>query len=167
MPRTCKKVVAEPMTLTYFKNEDGHFVCPDCNVVKTRQNSMHYHMKKHLEELNHVCKACKKGFLQKQTLDLHIRSKHPELQEVETKKFSCPFDGCEFRALTKGNCVIHCLRVHFQEEMKLIMKVNSKTISCTKCNTDFQSSCSFYYHCKNCIDTEKDNKFQKLQEIRT
>ena len=163
------QLIPEPMTLTYIKNENGHFVCPECNVVKTRQNSMHYHMKKHMEELNHVCKVCKKGFLQKQTLDLHIRSKHPELDTnpEESKKFSCPFDGCEFRALTKGNCVIHCLRVHFQEEMKLLMKVNQekKSISCTKCSTEFQSSCSFYYHCKNCIETEKDVKFQKLQEI--
>ena len=157
------------MTLTYIKNEHGHFVCPDCNVVKTRQNSMHYHMKKHMEELNHVCKECKKGFLQKQTLDLHIRSKHPELDTnpEEIKKFACPFDNCDFRALTKGNCVIHCLRVHFQEEMKLLMKVDQETknISCTKCDTEFQSSCSFYYHCKNCIDVSKNNKYQKLNEI--
>ncbi len=85
----------------------------------------------------------------------------------ENKKFSCPFDACDFRALTKGNCVIHCLRVHFQKEMKLLMKVNQKTksISCTKCATEFQSNCSFYYHCKNCIETGKDIKFQKLQEI--
>lgn len=157
------------MTLTYIKNENGHFVCPDCNVVKTRQNSMHYHMKKHLEELSHVCKACKKGFLQKQTLDLHIRSKHPELQEEEVKKYACPFDGCEFAALTKGNCVIHCLRVHFQKEMKARMKVNAETksFSCTECNLEFQSSCSFYYHCKKCIETEKDAKFQKLNEIHS
>ena len=162
-------LIPENMTLTYIKNKNGHFVCPECNVVKARQNSMHYHMKKHMEELNHVCKVCKKGFLQKQTLDLHIRSKHPELDTnpEENKKFTCPFDGCEFRALTKGNCVIHCLRVHFQEEMKLFMRVNqeNKNISCTNCNTDFQSSCSFYYHCKNCIDMDTDEKFQKLQEI--
>ena len=165
MPTDRKKKTT--MTLTYVKNENGHFVCPDCHVVKTRQNSMHYHMKKHLEELNHVCKTCKKGFLQKQTLDLHIRSKHPELQPEETKKFSCPFDGCSFSALTKGNCVIHCLRVHFQEEMKNRMKVDqeTKSISCTECNDDFQSSCSFYYHAKKCILTKKDDKFKKLEEI--
>jgi hypothetical protein len=153
------------MTITYFKNDEGKFVCPECHVVKAHQNSMHYHMKKHLEELNHVCKVCQKGFLQKQTLDLHVRSKHPELEPEDHKKFTCPFDGCEFKALTKGNCVIHCLRVHFQEEMKLIMKVekDTKAISCTKCETNFQSSCSFYYHCKKCVD--KDEKFEKLKEI--
>jgi hypothetical protein len=155
------------MTLTYIRNEQGQFVCPDCNVVKTRQNSMHYHMKKHLEELNHVCKECKKGFLQKQTLDLHIRSKHPELQEnkEEAKKFTCPFDGCEFSALTKGNCIIHCLRVHYQNEIKERMEVDadSKKITCKDCQQTFQSSCSFYYHCKKCVEEKKE--FKKLQEI--
>jgi Zn finger protein HypA/HybF involved in hydrogenase expression len=157
------------MTLTYIKNEEGQFVCPDCHVVKTRQNSMHYHMKKHLEELNHVCKACKKGFLQKQTLDLHIRSKHPELQEEngETKKYACPSDGCDFRALTKGNCIIHCLRVHYQNEIKDRMIVNEETkqIMCKDCQHTFQSSCSFYYHCKKCLDKTHQGKFSLLSMV--
>lgn len=155
----------QEMTITYHKNADGHFVCPECHVVKKRQNSMHYHMKKHMEELNHVCKVCNKGFLQKQTLDLHLRSKHPEDVEEEVKRFACPFDGCDFHALTKGNCVIHCLRIHFPEQMKERMHVSEKVIHCNGCDTDFQSSCSFYYHCKNCMKVEKDPHFKKLQEI--
>lgn len=160
------------MTIKYTKNEAGEFVCPDCGVIKKRQNSMHYHMKKHMEELNYVCKACNKGFLQKQTLDLHLRSKHPELlkQEEEKelgRKFHCPFDDCEFKALTKGNCIIHCLRVHFQEEIREIMDVrmDTKTIVCMECDKEFHSSCSFYYHCKDCmIFDESDEKYEKLQE---
>ena len=88
-----KKVIRQPaMLFTYTKNEHGQFICPDCGAIKNRQNSMHYHMKKHQEELNHICKCCKKGFLQKQTLDLHIRSKHPEMvkDDQQTKKFKCP-----------------------------------------------------------------------------
>ena len=159
------------MTIKYFKNEEGNFVCPECGAVKTRQNSMHYHMKKHMEELNHVCKACNKGFLQKQTLEMHIRSKHPELLKKEEekeqgRKFECPFDDCSFRALTKGNCIIHCLRVHFQEEIKEIMDVHAdtKTIVCTECDKEFYSSCSFYYHCKDCLTfDESDEKWETLQ----
>ena len=158
------------MTIKYFKNEDGNFVCPDCGAIKKRQNSMHYHMKKHQEELNHICKACNKAFLQKQTLDLHVRSKHPELlkEEQNTNKFQCPMENCTFTALTKGNCVIHCLRIHFQEEMKEIMQVNSdtKTITCQMCDVDFNNSCGFYYHCKDCIPLDdSDEKVQKLKEI--
>jgi len=160
------------MPLKYIKNEQGNFVCPDCGVTKKNQNTMHYHMKKHEEQLTHVCKACKKGFLQKQTLDLHMRSKHPELVKNETnsedKKFKCPFDNCTFSALTKGNCVIHCLRVHFQDEIKNMMIVNNetKTIECNECGTEFNSSCAFYYHCKGCMNIDKKNdKYVRFQGI--
>jgi len=155
------------MTIEYFKNEDGNFVCPDCGAIKKRQNSMHYHMKKHMEELNHVCKACKKGFLQKQTLDLHMRSKHSELIKDEEKKFKCPFDKCEFAALTKGNCIIHCLRVHCQAEIKQIMEVDneSKTIHCGECDKTFSSSCGFYYHAKGCLEFKDQEKLEILNEL--
>lgn len=162
-----KKKDNQTMTITYFKNEDGHFVCPDCNVVKKRQNSMHYHMKKHLEELDHVCKVCKKGFLQKQTLDLHMRSKHPEQLEQKQTRFSCPFDNCEFSAITKGNCVIHCLRVHYQEEINEYMIIDDETkiIYCTGCDDTFTSSGSFYYHCKKCLDVGKNDAFEKIKDL--
>lgn len=160
------------MPLKYIKNEDGNFVCPDCGITKKNQNTMHYHMKKHEEQLTHICKACKKGFLQKQTLDLHMRSKHPELikdsANTTDKKFKCPFDNCEFSALTKGNCVIHCLRVHFQDEIKNMMIVNNdtKTIECNECATEFNSSCAFYYHCKGCMNIDKKNdKYVRFQGI--
>ncbi len=159
------------MPYTYTKNENGEFVCPDCGVVKKNQNTMHYHMKKHEEDLSHICKVCKKGFLQKQTLDLHIRSKHPETIKNPSnneKKFKCPFDNCEFAALTKGNCIIHCLRVHFQDEINNIMAKDeeTKTIYCSECEKEFSSSCAFYYHCKGCMTFDKnDNKYKKFEEL--
>jgi len=126
-------------------------------------------MKKHEEQLSNVCKICKKGFLQKQTLDLHIQSKHPEtIKTTEKKKFKCPFDDCTFTSLTKGNCVIHCLRIHFQEEMEEMMLVDpdTKTIECNECNEEFHSSCSFYYHTKDCFIFDlKNEKYEKLKEF--
>jgi len=152
------------MTIKYFKNEDGQFVCPHCNVIKKNQSTMHYHMKKHEEQITHVCKSCKKGFLQKQTLDLHIRSKHPDMKDTD-KKFKCTYDNCEFSSLTKGNCVIHYLRVHFQEEIDTIMVKNGKVINCNKCEKEFNNSCGFYYHCKECIDFIQDDKYKKFEEL--
>jgi hypothetical protein len=157
------------MPLTYTKNEEGLFVCPHCDYKKSNQSSMHYHMKKHEEQLSHICKTCKKGFLQKQTLDLHIRSKHPELvKTTDCRKFTCPFEDCNFTSMTKGNCVIHCLRIHFQEEIREIMNVDqeTKTIECTECNQEFNSSCSFYYHAKQCLPMNKnDEKYKKMKEL--
>lgn len=161
------------MTIRYIKNDDGNFVCQHCGAIKTRQNSMHYHIKKHMEELDHICKICNKAFLQKQTLDLHIRSKHPESiksdkNNDDEKKFQCPFENCTFKALTKGNCIIHSLRTHFQDEIKEIMTVknDTKSISCNECNKEFFSSSAFYYHCKSCISLPNNHpKLQTLQSI--
>jgi DNA-directed RNA polymerase subunit RPC12/RpoP len=160
------------MTFKYIKNEDGEFVCPHpgCGFTKRNQSTLHYHMKKHAEQLEYVCKTCKKQFLQKQTLDLHIRSKHPDLikDDEEDKKFKCPFNDCEFSALTKGNCIIHCLRVHFQDEInEMMLKDNeTKTIYCNECNKAFSSSSAFMYHCKNCITFDKNSyKYKAFQEI--
>jgi hypothetical protein len=158
------------MTYTYIKNENGEYVCPDCGITKKNQNTMHYHMKRHEEQLSYICKLCKKGFLQKQTLDLHLRAKHPDISDDNNaeKKFKCPFDDCNFAALTKGNCIIHCLRIHFQEEIDNIMIKNNETkmIYCNECSKGFSSSCAFYYHCKQCIDFNKsEDKYKKLEEI--
>ena len=159
------------MTLTYTKNDKGQFVCPHCGVTKDKQNTMHYHMRKHEEEPTHTCKICKKGFLQKQTLDMHIKSRHPEVLKGidDSKKFKCPFDKCEFSALTKGNCIIHCLRVHFQEEIKAIMTIDddTKEIECDECLTKFGSSSAFYYHCKKCINTSMSDDSPKMKLLKS
>lgn len=161
------------MTIKYIKNEEGHFVCPHCNVTKKNQNTMHYHIRKHEEQVSHTCKVCKKGFLQKQTLELHMKSRHADYlkeQGSEAKKIQCPFDDCTFSALTKGNCIIHCLRIHFQDEIKKIMTFDdeNKTYNCEECAKEFNSSCAFYYHCKGCLTVDEDSdKYQRLQQIMT
>ena len=165
--------ITSSMSLKYQKNEEGNFVCPDCGAIKRNQSTMFYHMKKHQEELTHTCKECKKGFLQRQTLDLHIRSRHPELlknsqAEDNCKKYNCPYDNCEFSSLTKGNTVIHCLRVHFQEEIYRLMNKDEETkiISCNECQKEFGSSSAFFYHAKKCLQFEKDSdKYKRLQDI--
>jgi hypothetical protein len=156
------------MKLKYIRNEQGHYVCPICGTVKENQNTMHYHIKRHADSLPHVCKICKKGFLQKQTLDLHMTARHPDVIAANdsrtTKEFVCPVDGCAFKALAKGNCRVHILRVHFQEEVKEIMKVDDdKTIKCDICNDTFNSPGAFYYHCHDCIIlAENDTRKQYL-----
>jgi hypothetical protein len=169
MSKSVQTSQARTMPLKYVKNTEGHFVCPTCGITKRRQNSMHYHMKKHLEEVNHICQYCNKTFLQKQTLDLHQRSKHADQLANDTHRaFSCPFQGCEFQSHTKGNCVIHCLRVHFQEEILPYLHYHpeNRSYSCRHCREAFQSTSAFYYHIKNCIPFDKSTtKYVALQSL--
>jgi hypothetical protein len=165
-------------TLTYIRTEQGTFICPTCGVVKQRQNSMHYHMKKHQQDLNHTCTYCNKTFLQKQTLELHLRTKHTDrlvagaacaAEEAGAGKpaYTCPISGCDYQSHTKGNCVIHCLRVHFQEEITphLRMAENRRVYLCGHCKGEFQSTTAFYYHIKSCITF--DQTTPKYQELRS
>lgn len=153
----------------YFKNDEGLFVCPRCDASYKNQSSMNMHYNTHSETPTHTCKACKKGFLQKQTLELHMKSRHPELlDDNENNKHQCPFDNCDFTAITKGNCIIHCLRVHFRNEIDKIMLKDddSKTINCSECECEFKSSCAFFYHAKKCLNlSDSDEKHQKLMDI--
>lgn len=157
------------MKLTYIKDADGRFVCPNgCKFRTPNQSTMHYHMKKHLKEMSYTCKKCSKGFLQKQALDLHMQSKHPEKQAAITQKFVCPYDDCEFTAITKGNTIIHCLRAHFHDEVTHIMEhdEDARTFVCSECLTEFSSTSAFYYHAKKCIYLDNNNdKHQKLLEL--
>ena len=161
---TCVAVPVSRMTFTYIKNEAGLFVCPTCHVTKKNQSTMFYHMKRHLEEFSHVCKICNKGFLQKNTLDLHYQSKHPEKKAEKT--FQCPCDTCEFVSLTKGNLIIHYLRVHCAEEIHEIMKQDGKIYSCTVCKKDFKNLCGFMYHCKGpCLPCNDCVKCEALESF--
>lgn len=157
-------------SLTYIRTPEGTFICPTCGVVKQRQNSMHYHMKKHLEDPNHTCEYCNKTFLQKQTLELHRRSKHSEqlLEDETPPTFSCPFRECDFQSHTKGNCVIHCLRVHFHEEITPHLQIiqDRRIYSCLHCRNEYQSATAFYYHVKNCITFDRTTpKYLLLQGL--
>lgn len=164
---------------TYIRTEQGTFICPTCGVTKQRQNSMHYHMKKHQQDPNHTCQYCNKTFLQKQTLELHLRTKHTD-RLVEDgvagaasasgfkPSYSCPISGCDYQSHTKGNCVIHCLRVHFQEEITPHLRVvqDRRVYSCGHCLNEFQSTTAFYYHIKSCITFDQTTpKYRELQGL--
>lgn len=165
-PNIKMSVSSNDSTSKYLRNDDGHFVCPTCGVVKEKQNTMYYHMKRHEKELPYSCKHCKKGFLQKQTLDLHIKSKH---SGSTSREFECPVDGCDFSSHTKGNCKTHFFRTHCAEEVDELLIHNKEegTIQCMACDTFFNSLGLFYYHCSKCIGElpEDDPRYDAFRAI--
>lgn len=149
--------------MTYLKNEQGDYVCPDCGKVvpKHRQSTMSMHMRKHLlekeETTKHSCTHCSiPAFLTKAALDSHHmrlagRNGHPVLTEA-LPLIECPFENCTFSDISKGNVRTHCMRSHVGEEVKAILeRGEAKEIKCKNCSVEFKSLGSFYYHSIGCV----------------
>jgi len=141
--------------MTYLRNGAGDYLCPDCGFTSTKQNTMHYHMKTHLGVLPNTCDTCKKSFLQKQQLDIHLttnagKTGHPDVDLETVTMYECPFDGCEFKSPNKGNCRTHCMRIHVAEETAALLERGDE-ISCRHCSETFNSLGQFYYHSLKCI----------------
>ena len=145
----------------YIKNEQGYFVCPNCNIVKEKQNTMYYHMLKHEGKLPYECDICKKEFLQKTSLEVHKISKHKD-QTKKENMYKCCFDNCSFEAVTKANRRIHVIRKHFKNEIDDIIDDNN---SCASCKNHFQSTTAFYYHALSCIKTDDIHKQKIIKMI--
>lgn len=137
--------------LAYKKNADGHYECIHCGAVKRRQNTMHYHMKKHAGTYPHKCAHCDKEFLQKKSLDLHIEAKHPETLKPHDM---CDCSSCDFQSRTKANLHIHFMRVHCKDLCAFTKKDGATT--CSKCAQTYASLTAYYYHAFNCC--APDNK---------
>jgi hypothetical protein len=139
------------MAIQYTRNENGDFVCPHCAKVvpKDKQNTMHYHLKKHAGDLPHECETCGKKFSQKQSLDLHIQVRHADTMDDDSdiQMFECPVQGCGYSSHTFANRRIHFLRIHCSKEVKKIRDGNS----CKQCQKDFNSASAFFYHVGNCL----------------
>ena len=65
--------------------------------------------------------------------------------------------------------IIHCQRLHCQEEIKEIMELHqdTKTISCKTCEKTFTSSCGFYYHVGVCLKVMANNNNDDEQTLST
>jgi hypothetical protein len=139
------------MTIQYTRNENGDFVCPFCAKVvpKDKQNTMHYHLKKHSGDLPHECETCGKKFAQKQSLELHIQVRHADMidDDEDIQKFECPVPGCGFSSHTFANRRIHFLRKHCSKQVEKIRDGKA----CKHCQKEFKSSSAFYYHVGSCV----------------
>ena len=136
------------MPFEYTKNEAGEYVCPHCGETKKKQNTMHYHLKKHTGNLGYECNICKKEFLHKQALDVHKATHTKEKKQM----LQCDHEGCEFQAVTKANMRIHAMRIHYKKETAAILKKNGTCFGCESCSKEFASGTAFYYHAWDCLE---------------
>lgn len=134
------------MTYMYKKNAEGNFVCGTCNAVKKNQNTMHYHMKSHEGKPPFECAVCKKGFLQSQSLAVHMAARHPTDGQDQLE---CPC--CPFKTTTKSNRIIHYVRKHCQEHLDKALTLEEGVYSCNHCDKKMKSNTAFHYHVAGCL----------------
>jgi hypothetical protein len=149
----------------YLKNKNGEYICSNANcnfIVKDKKNisTMFYHMKKHEGKLPYECAVCSKDFMQKKSLEIH-KLTHTEQKDL----YKCPFKGCSYETIQKGNRITHCMRKHFIDEVDTISDDLSCNLSCKVCKKDFPSLPSFYYHCSSCISVKDVDKNKVLNSI--
>lgn len=74
-----KLINGKRMPVEYTKNAEGLFVCSHdgCNKTFARQNTMYYHIKRHLNQFSYKCTECDKGFIQKSAFLHHMAAVHP------------------------------------------------------------------------------------------
>ncbi len=152
-------------TFSYKRDESGHLFCDRCGFrPKSTErhpngnvSTMHYHMKKHVNDFPYECTICKTGFPQKQNLLNHMKARHPDRLKQRENMHKCPMEGCQFESITKGNCLIHCARRHFSElvdsHLELIAENEKKLYHCDCCVKNFKSPTAFYYHILKCLTT--------------
>jgi hypothetical protein len=162
------------MTIEYAKNTEGLFVCQHkgCGVTKKNQNTMYYHMKRHMEKFDYTCKDCDKGFLQKSAYLHHMAAIHPETKTVclatacptdnkivEVKvanpyceqTFKCPC--CDHSTRTKSNALVHYARLHAKDWIPAFDKAKG----CPQCQKTFESNAAYLYHCTACVPASKSH----------
>jgi hypothetical protein len=142
----------------YIRNEEGKFVCPYCSAIKSKQNTMLYHIQsKHTKTFAYTCTRCESApqFLQKCGYLHHLATVHadnPHINEEEKnpyaeKRFICVYTECNHSTHTRGNLDIHFVRNHLKEFIPSF-KINEP---CTQCNKIFSSSGAYFYHAKDCF----------------
>lgn len=139
----------------------GPFQCPHCDYTKPYQSAVHMHITaKHSGAFKHKCPAtgCKREFAQKQPLDTHIASTHPELLDKPTVLYTCPHEGCDKEFHLKQQVRSHYMVKHRGAEIRKFLGRNEAgEIQCTQCGRVCNSMAAFTYHVVNCLDPEVRN----------
>jgi len=152
------------MTIEYVKNSVDEFVCQhkNCAFKTLNQNTMCYHMKRHMKDFKFNCKECDMGFIQKSAFLHHMAAKHPNTKEVsldDKEKIVNPYNNkvfgcvcCDHKARTKANALVHYARLHSDG---WIPAYNKEKPECPHCNKNIDSVASYLYHCTGCIPASK------------
>jgi hypothetical protein len=134
---------------------------------------MFYHIPKCTGTNNNICTICNSTFYSKHGLDVHMQIRHKDaLPEslpavsapAQIQLFECPFKGCTFKPNTKGNCRIHCMRIHYADMTQKYIKHLEHDYMCTLCSANFSNSTHYYYHINGCMKKNAENDIMALSD---
>lgn len=154
------------MTIEYKKNEAGLFVCTHKGCTKTfsRQNTMYYHIKRHMNEFSFKCTECDKGFIQKSAFLHHMAAVHPgsDTVTIQSKDRNDIINEDPTDLISPKANVVDTIKVA-AEEIKIKNPYEGQTFTCPCCNheTRTKANALVHYarlHAKDWIPTyNKDN----------
>lgn len=143
----------EPNKRMYVRDAQGMFVCSTCDKRTARQNTMHYHMRRHAEDFAVTCSACGKGFLQRASYEAHARAAHAgtalaaALAPAPAADLACPAPGCTHSCRTKANLIVHVARTHCREWLPAYTEAGA----CAGCGREHASAAAYLYHAAKCL----------------
>ena len=154
------------MTFQYQKNENGLYVCHVCKETREKQNTMHYHLKKHEGTMPHACPHCEKRFYQKYALDDHVKLRHVTKPATDSS-VKCPFDGCTESFTKKEYCRLHIARNHVRPQVDALIekKKDSTLLTCLTCKKECKSFPSILYHVMDHLKQTTDLLLRKKLEL--
>jgi hypothetical protein len=163
---------APPRPVAYSRDAaTGDYLCPRCPDRRfRRQNTAHYHVRRHNGAFCGSCVACGRGFLQPAALLSHVRSAHggdaaalpPAVRAALRAQiaapaplFACPAPSCGATARTRANIVVHIGRAHSDAK---------PAPPCGDCPCGFvaRSGTARVYHAMTCATARRPPHVQAL-----
>ena len=146
-PEFCKPAKVH----AYSRDPDGNYICPYCNIVKKKCNTMSEHVRqKHSSEYGrktdmYVCKYenCNMSFAVRPGLVQHIANRHSE------KYIKCPSPNCEYDGARNDSAIVsHYVRNHMDYKNMSTKEKNSMS-TCNNCGVSCKTT-SMTYHLGRC-----------------
>ena len=146
-PEFCKPAKVH----SYERDHAGNYICPYCNIVKKKCNTMSEHVRqKHSSEYGrktdmYVCKYenCNMSFAVRPGLVQHIANRHSE------KYIKCPSPNCEYDGARNDSAIVsHYVRNHMDYKNMSTKEKNSMS-TCNNCGVSCKTT-SMTYHMGRC-----------------
>jgi hypothetical protein len=136
---------------SYERDHAGNYICPYCNIVKKKCNTMSEHVRqKHSSEYGrktdmYVCKYenCNMSFAVRPGLVQHIANRHSE------KYIKCPSPNCEHNGARNDSAIVsHYVRNHMDYKNMSTKEKNGMS-TCNNCGVSCKTT-SMTYHLGRC-----------------